>query len=133
MFYAWQANRSVAGNDSMLEGNTFSQLSLVKILTGEGGDICTTHVGAGLLAMESTRFNGWTASFVSRASPLPQVVWRSVQLQDLGQYDFRAFHLFDDDAQAFDFQLFFFCRHPLEGVVDQACDGFSFNVVQVHT
>ena len=29
--------------------------------------------------------------------------------------------------------MLFFCRHPLEGVVDQACDGFGFNVVQVYT
>ncbi len=42
----------------------------------------------------------------------------SIQLKHLGQDDLGAFHLFDDDAQAFDFHLLFFFRHPLEGFVD---------------
>src|ERR1700712_4825112 len=55
----------------------------------------------------------------------------SIQLQHLRQHDFRAFHLLDDDAQAFDFHDFLFLRHALEAVVDQAGQGFGFDVVQV--
>ena len=89
----------------MLEGNTFSQLSPVKILT-EGG-IGRASVGAGLHrdASGAVYLAHRVAAIASKPAPTRfRTMPALIQLQNLGQYDFRAFHLFDDDAQAFDFQ-----------------------------
>src|SRR5690606_10256361 len=72
----------------------------------------------------------WIMDGHCRSKRLP-IHRASPQLEHLGQDNLGAFHLLDDDAQAFGVQRLFFLRHALERVIDQAGQRIRLDMVEV--